>query len=246
MSLDIVIQEGALFIADAHESSERSFFLEFLNHLLKTPPPQLFLMGDMFDVFIGGIAYTKRIYKPYIKLINDLSQMCEIFYFEGNHDFNLKKLFPKVHVIAIQQQPRKALFLDGTTCLLLHGDKYEKRLYRLYTAFIRHPVTLSVLNSVDSCLCGGISKRMMKSQKRKQLCRPIADFKALVDAKIKDYPLKSIDVIAEGHYHQDTSFAYDGLCYINFSSFACTQSYFRITTTETIKFVPVLFKNTSL
>ena len=107
-------------------------------------------------------------------------------------------------------------------------------------------MTLSVLNIVDSCLCGGISKRMMKSQKRKQLCCPIADFKALVDAKIKDYPLKSIDFIAEGHYHQDTSFTYDGLWYINFSSFACTQSYFRIATLETIKFVPVLFKNTSL
>ncbi len=242
MSPDITLQEGALFIADAHDSSERNFFLQFLHYLSKAPPPQLFLMGDMFDLLVGGITYTERIYEPYIGLINDLSKKCEIVYFEGNHDFNLQSLFPYVRVIPIQEQPVKALFCDQTTCLLLHGDAYEKRSYAFYTAFIRHPMTLKALNTVDTWLSHRICKAIMKNQKKKYLCRKIESFKALIDAKIGRYPLHDIDFIVEGHYHQGVNFTYEHRCYINFSSFACQQIYFCVHTSEQYKFVPLTFQ----
>jgi len=39
---DVIIEEGALFIADAHECEERSFFLNFLHQLNKTLPHNFF------------------------------------------------------------------------------------------------------------------------------------------------------------------------------------------------------------
>ena len=242
MCLDIRIQEGALFIADAHDSAKRDYFFNFLTQLLDVPPPQLFLMGDMFDVFIGNVTYTQQRYAHYIELINRLAKRCEIFYFEGNHDFNLSSCFEGVHIIPIQQQPQIAHFEDNTACLLLHGDCYEKGSYALYTAWIRNSITLKVLNVFDKLLGGGISKHMMNSQEKKELCRSIGHFKEIIDAKIGQYPTDNIGLIIEGHYHQDKMFLYENVCYINLASFACTKRYFKVNTAEKTKLVPMEFK----
>ena len=239
MSHDITIKEGALFIADAHDSDERSFFLNFLEHLQHTPPPQLFLMGDMFDLLVGGISHTEKKYARYIEAINALSKTCEIIYFEGNHDFNLSKLFLHVNVIPIQHQPMRGCFEDGTICLLSHGDRYAKGLEALYTAWIRHPLTLTILGAFNVLLGGAISRAIMRDQRRKNLCRTIPNFEALIASKIDAYPRDGVDMIVEGHYHQNQFFTCKNIRYVNFPSFACNQSYFSVQSSQETKFVSI-------
>lgn len=225
---ELIIQEGALFIADAHESSERAFFLDFLYHIKQNPPPQLFLMGDMFDLLVGGIHYGVNKYQRYIDLINALSRECEIFYFEGNHDFNLSQLFLHVKVFPIQKQPILAKLPSGKTCLLSHGDKYGGSLHALYTQAIRNQHVLNVLGGLDILFQSAISKQIEKNQKAKNLCKKIDHFDAIIKAKLEAYPLEGVDVVIEGHYHQDQSFTCKDVVYINFPSFACNQSYFSV------------------
>ena len=234
MSPKCIIQEGALFIADAHDSAERSFFFQFLQEIHKNPPPQLFLMGDMFDLLVGNVRYGVQCYAPYIVLINELSLRCEVFYFEGNHDFNLASLFPHAKVIAIEEQPFLCELPDGKSCLLLHGDKYGTWLNRLYTSIIRNPIVLSVLNFLDEHLDFRISKTIQNNQKKKKLCRPLEGFATQIQHKLHFYP--KVDVIAEGHYHQNTQFMVSGTKYINFSSFACNQSYFSVQSSPETEF----------
>lgn len=239
MCPDITIKEGALFIADAHDSAERSSFLTFLEHLQLNPPPQLFLMGDMFDLLVGGIANTERKYALYINAINALSNQCEIIYFEGNHDFNLTQLFLHVKIIPISQQPICGVFEDGKRCLLSHGDRYAKGLEALYTAWIRHPLTLKILGGFDIVLKGAISNAIMRDQCRKNLCRKIPHFEALIASKIDRYPTKGVDMIVEGHYHQNQFFTCKNISYVNFPSFACNQSYFSAQSSQETKFVSI-------
>jgi len=55
--------------------------------------PQLFLMGDNFDILFGGNEYVKRISdktQETIDILNTISHKIDIYYFEGNHDFLLK------------------------------------------------------------------------------------------------------------------------------------------------------------
>lgn len=62
------IKEGALFIADAHDSVERAFFFDFLVYVNQNPPSQLFLMGDMFDLLVGSVSYgetASALYRSY-------------------------------------------------------------------------------------------------------------------------------------------------------------------------------------
>ena len=55
------IKPGAIFIGDAHAGASRPQFLKFLRALKAepTPPPQIFMMGDMFD-FLANPTYVQR------------------------------------------------------------------------------------------------------------------------------------------------------------------------------------------
>ena len=74
------LQDKAIFIADAHESENRDDFFKFLKKIenKEITTPQLFLMGDMFDLLVGDIAYTVKKYQKYIDLIEKISLHVEV------------------------------------------------------------------------------------------------------------------------------------------------------------------------
>jgi len=234
MSPNLIIQEGALFIADAHDSYERSFFFDFLLHVKQNPPPQLFLMGDMFDLLVGNVRQGVKQYQHYIDLIEEIGQSCEVYYFEGNHDFNLSKLFLHVKVIPLEEQPLACKLPSGKSCLLLHGDKYGSFIHRCYTKIIRNKGVLSLLSGLDELLHGAISQKIQNDQRKKRLCKQIENFATQMQQKLYLYP--KVDVVAEGHYHQNCDFMVSGTHYINFSSFACNQSYFSVQSSSETEF----------
>lgn len=242
MSPNLIIQEGALFIADAHDSDERSFFFDFLLHVKQNPPPQLFLMGDMFDLLVGSVTHGVQQYQCYIDLIDEIGKSCEIYYFEGNHDFDLSRLFHYVKVIPIEAQPLTCKLPSGKTCLLLHGDKYGMTLInRVYTTMIRNQTILKLLNSIDEKIQSFISKKIQREQKTKKLCKRIENFTTQIQQKLTLYP--KTDVIAEGHYHQNVDFMVSNVHYVNFPSFACNQSYFSVQSSPETEFAQKQFRS---
>ena len=137
----IVIKEGAIFIADSHENENRKNFLRFLYSLksgeIKTP--QLFLMGDMFDFLAAQCEFFVKFYEPYIDVINEISKKTEIYYFEGNHDFNLARLFKNVKAYPIGAQPVKFATECGQSVLIAHGDIFLFT-YRVLFALVIVPL----------------------------------------------------------------------------------------------------------
>ena len=222
-----VIKEGAFFIADAHTNKNRDILYEFLSQIKRgdLKPSQLFLMGDIFDLLIGGVKYTQDINKNYINLINEISKKVEIFYFEGNHDFNLKKLFPNIKVFPYNNQP--VIFrMNNKKVMLLHGDKAASLSYILYTAIIRSKVVLSIISLCDNLAGGFISKKIINSQYNKKICKNIDNFKTIILNRVKKLPISQVDTILEGHFHQDIQIELKkSKKYINIPSFACNKSF---------------------
>ncbi len=235
----IEIKEGAIFLSDAHDNSKRFLFLEFLKDLDsgKIQTPQLFLMGDMFDLLVSEISYTTSTFKEYIDIINRLSKKIDILYFEGNHDFNLKPLFSNITIFPISSQPVLFNFYDKKI-LLSHGDIYEGVLYRVYTKIIRNSALLTLLNLVDITTRNSISKKILTSQLNKKICYKIDNFNKIIKQKLQKYDIEitKIDFVCEGHYHQNREFIFDNLKYKNFGSFACDKSYYKITFKDEITF----------
>ena len=110
------LQESAIFIADTHYNEKNQILESFLQDIksAKIKTSQLILMGDIFDFLTYQTKYFIRKNKEVIDLINELALSIEIVYLEGNHDYNIQKIFPNIKVYTRAQQPISAKYKDKT------------------------------------------------------------------------------------------------------------------------------------
>ena len=223
-----IIKEGAVFIADSHYSNKRREFLDFLNLINKGKirAKQLFLLGDNFDLLFGETQKIISLNQEAINLLNEISFKIEVFYFEGNHDFNLKDIFKNIKIFSYKEQP--SLFCLGEYRVLIsHGDiRTGDLFYDLYTCFIRNIYILKFFNYLDLKFNNFITNFLLNKVDNKNLCNEISDFEVYIKNRVKKFQDFDYDIFLEGHYHQGDVFDFDKLRYINISSFACSKSFF--------------------
>jgi len=224
------IKEGALFVADAHYPHHGDAFLDLLKSLdrQEITTTQLFLMGDIFDLlFDFGGSYIRSFSREAISLLQRLSTRMEIHYFEGNHDFLLKNIFPNINVYSRQMQPL-LMHWGERKVALSHGDRYETGIgYEIFTFFLRSPITLRLLSLREK----EIIDRQMARLSRKNICRNYPDFDEKVERILSHYP-ESVDLVIEGHFHQGRQIGR----YLSLPSLAC-QGKIGVVRGEDIDFV---------
>ncbi|EAJ0340377.1 UDP-2,3-diacylglucosamine diphosphatase [Campylobacter lari] len=237
----IIIKENAIFIADAHENENRHGFWDFLQALRnkKLQTPQLFLMGDIFDLLIYEVKATHDFAKAYIDLLEELAGEIEIIYLEGNHDFNLAKFFKKVKVVNIKQQPLLCEFQDKTLVKLAHGDIFLKPFLQFFLKSLRSYYLLIFLNFLNVISKEKITRKILKNQHKKQLIRKIPHFSSMVKERLKHYDVK---FIIEGHYHQDVFLEFESIKYLNLPTFAYKESFFIVKYEPEIRFHKIELK----
>ena len=211
----IKIKENALFIADSHYPHHGDIFLEILEKLHNgdSETPQLFLMGDNFDLLFGYNDYIQTFASEAIALLQSLSKTLEIHYFEGNHDFCLKTLFPDIHVYPREVQP--VMFALGEKKVgISHGDRYATGFgYDLYSKVLRSKTTLTLLKPWEH----SIIDYQMKALSKKKICRRFTAFEKRVEKIMQSY--SGVDLVIEGHYHQAKVIGN----YISLPSLACQK-----------------------
>ena len=227
MSPKLILQEGAILVADAHYSKKYPQLYEFLKAIdsgeIKTS--QLVLMGDVFELLFGPVKRTQRDNKNEIALLNKISSEIEVIYFEGNHDFCLQDIFPKVLVIPLESQPTPVGFADQKI-MLSHGDTKMPLGYQVYTKLIRNTLVLKLMNILDIFCSNCIINWLKGRGEEKNPCYKIDKFKEIIKGRLAYLQNKPLDIIIEGHFHQDVSFKLYSFEYINLASFACNQKYF--------------------
>ena len=214
------IKENALFIADAHYPHHGESFLKILKDLERgtIETPQLFLMGDIFDLLFGHNAHIKTFSQQAITLLQKLSLTLEIYYIEGNHDFCLKEIFPHISIYSREEQPIK-FRLNNQDVYLAHGDKYETGFgYNSYSKIVRDKKLLILLRPLEKPI---INHRMGKL-KVKNICGDFKNYQQRFDAIIEHYPQNSL--IIEGHFHQGVIHKN----YISLPSLACQNKIGRV------------------
>lgn len=238
---EVIIKNGAIFIADAHENEQRRGFWNFLCALKegKVKTSQLFLMGDIFDLLIGEISATHNFAKKYIILLEELSNDVEIFYLEGNHDFNLSYFFKKVKIFPLKKQPLKAIFYtekgEKIDFFLAHGDIFLNPFLGFILKNLRRHSLLCFLNFLNKITFDFISKRILENQKKKNLFFKINNFENLIYQRYEKYNANNAWVI-EGHYHQNFILNNENIKYFNLNSFAYKESFFVVEYSQEIKF----------
>ena len=218
-----IISDDAIFIADSHYNKNRKELELLLNKILSNQikTSQIFLMGDMFDFLSFEIKYFSKINQNMINIINELSNKIEIIYFEGNHDFDIQKLFLNIKVISRENQYSKFNF-NNQNVYLAHGDIFTPIIYNIFTTILRNKYFLKLLNTLD--INSFISKYFENKLINKSICHDFDSFEEFAKTRKKSYGIDDNDLIIEGHYHQGNIFEN----YINIPSLACNNKYMQI------------------
>lgn len=130
----------AIFLSDAHlrNPQDKNYLrlLDFLNQ--QKDLDALFLLGDIFEFWLG---YKHLVFSAYIPLLEKLRQFSEsgtqLYFVEGNHDFNLGPYF--INTLKCTVIPEQQLLnWDGKKILICHGDLIKPdRNYRHLRTFWR-------------------------------------------------------------------------------------------------------------
>ena len=184
--MSFILKDEAIFIADSHYNKKNQEFKIILERIKHSEIfcSQIFLMGDNFDFLSNEIKYFKNRNKDIIKLLNSLSHSFEIFYLEGNHDYNLSKIFPNIKVVKRENQPLLLKYEDKKIALS-HGDNFINWHYNLYCKIIRNSYFLYFLNFLDINFF--ISKKIEKALENKNICHNLNYFEELVNKRVKNY-----------------------------------------------------------
>ncbi|PSM52225.1 UDP-2,3-diacylglucosamine hydrolase [Campylobacter blaseri] len=219
------IKEGAIFISDAHENSNKDHFYKFLKDVKndRYEFSQIFLMGDIFD-FLSFTEYSKKFYQKEIDLLNELSRTNEIYYFEGNHDYNISGVFPNIKVFDIQNQPVRFKTKIGKDVSMAHGDIFLPPITKYILLFLRNRTFLKFMNFLDKITNFKITKSILKHQKDKELYKEMNNFEEFAKYRLSKH---KAEYVIEGHYHQDKVVEFNDMIYFNLNSYAVTDKIYQ-------------------
>jgi len=117
--------ETTLFISDLHLCGARPaitrLFLEFL-HRRARAARALYILGDLFEYWIGDEAVEQPEFRPMIDGLRQLTAGgTPVFVMHGNRDFLMGSRFEQASGCRLLADPTR-LELHGVPTLLMHGD----------------------------------------------------------------------------------------------------------------------------
>ena len=197
------INDDAIFIADSHIQKNRDALIGKLNQINKTS--QIIFLGDISNLFVGGIKSSEKINEELIKCIKNLQS--QIIYFEGNHDFNLKNTLDSanIKIIPRENQPALAQYKDKMI-LLAHGDIFLNKKYECYIKMLTSKKIIAFLGYLDFISKGKIFNMINKKVSAKAIKYPY-NIDSIINRRIYVYKnyIQSlnvkIDMVIEGHFH---------------------------------------------
>ena len=122
----LTIAGTARFISDLHLRAERPDLTErfavFLAATAAAKIEALFILGDLFEYWIGDDDLTDPFNTQVCKLVRELAdQGTAIYFIAGNRDFLIGESFASAAGITLLEETAR-VGAGGTSTLLMHGD----------------------------------------------------------------------------------------------------------------------------
>ena len=110
-------------ISDLHlQASEPRTFEAWAHFMLHTQADAVFILGDLFEVWIGDDAVaTDQFLQQCLKALKTSSQQRAVFFMHGNRDFLVGERLLNDHGVQLVPDPT-CLHWQGHRYLLSHGD----------------------------------------------------------------------------------------------------------------------------
>ena len=154
-----------IFLADAHLASPSDqnyrLLLQFL-HELEGSTETLFIMGDLFDFWLGFPSNPLRQFDDVLGALQSLVRSgCRLVYFEGNHDFHMGAIFRERLGAEVHTGPA-IITVQGRRLFLCHGDQINSRDrgYRMLRLLLHNRLTAIAVNYVPPSIALYIRDRL--------------------------------------------------------------------------------------
>jgi UDP-2,3-diacylglucosamine hydrolase len=196
-----------IFLADAHlvSPSDLNFclLLRFLREL-EGNTETLFIMGDLFDFWLGFPSNPLRQFDEVLDALQSLVRSgCRLVYFEGNHDFHVGAIFRQELGAEIHTGPA-VITVQGQRLFLCHGDQinYRDRGYRLMRLFLHNRLASVVVNFVPPSIALRIRARLqLASRAGYQVKLQRWNYRDIIRSFARNVREQGCDGLVTGHFH---------------------------------------------
>lgn len=196
-----------IFLADAHlvAPADRNYrmLLRFLAEL-EGNTETLFIMGDLFDFWLGFPSHPFRQYDAVLDALESLVRSgCRLVYFEGNHDFHLGPVFRKRLGAEVHIGPA-LLPVQGKRLYLCHGDQINgaDHGYRLLRLLLHNRIVASMITHFPPALALAIKERLQqRSRAGYQVKTARWDYRQIILDFARSVLAQGCDGMVTGHFH---------------------------------------------
>jgi UDP-2,3-diacylglucosamine hydrolase len=211
--------QKAVFVSDLHltgpEDSKTQMFMKLLNRLSGEGVTHLFLVGDIFDLWVGPHDYFANRFADVVRAISKLVRDgIKVHYFEGNHDLHLEKFWAE-KVGAIVHADDATFSIAGLTVRVEHGDLInpDDRGYLFLRSFLRSkPMTFLAHNLPEKFvqMIGERASSASRDYTSNAKAKAAEEIRDLIrqHAEAQSH-LNDFDLIVTGHVHVSDDFFFD-------------------------------------
>lgn len=205
-----------LHLRDMQDTKAQKLLRFFISQQAQASQVMVFLVGDVFDLWLGDHSYFVKKFQPLIEAIQKFIHAGgEVHYFEGNHDLHLKK-FWQGHVNVIVHTEPVYFHLDEDVVRVEHGDEMdpEDKGYIFLRWLLRTPGMRFMILHLPGFLVAYIGNMMSKTSRAytNSLRDPQRIVRTIHTHAQKAFRERPFQVIISGHVHlrDETTFAMDG------------------------------------
>ncbi|MFN3197089.1 MAG: UDP-2,3-diacylglucosamine diphosphatase [Bradymonadia bacterium] len=199
----------AVFISDLHladpETPEAKRLLRFVQSLAHRPVSSLFLVGDIFDFWLG---YSGAIYSQFFPFLRALAELVEagveVVLFPGNHDPDPGPFFDQIGV-RVQHTPLVRRFGERQVWID-HGDREDVRgsFKRFVCRAVHQPTLLkgarAIHPSAAAWAAGAYGRWLGGEDRTADYTLPLPEHH--LDAWWQSKIEQGHEVLVMGHYHK--------------------------------------------
>ena len=209
--------KSTYFISDLHLIPSQPLLFTLLHNFLnaiKTDAEALYIVGDLFEFWIGDDILEKNAGKPYLPVIQQLRVLSDsgvkIFFTQGNRDFLLKQKF--ADAVGGELLPdEKIIDLYGTPTLLMHGDTLctddvsYQRLRRIFRYKLIQKIFLALSPERRSRIAGN-TRKVIKNKTPKKAYKIVDVNQQEVERVMSD---AGVQQLIHGHTHRPNIHEFD-------------------------------------
>ncbi len=203
---------ASYFLSDIHLKPFRDPKTHALSRYLESLDSEtqnVFLLGDIFDFWMGGHQIWQDRYRPIVESIRKLrSRAVNVYFFEGNHDIHVDPFWQKELGVTVLTEPQ-ILNLHGLKVRIEHGDLFnpQDKNYILLRNFLRSvPLRVAALHAPGKLVAAiadwGSATSHKYSSKKAREDHVVEDIRRRMREYVKVCAQKSdFDLLIMGHTH---------------------------------------------